>query len=377
MVTANFPGGSGRSTTSYVNSANRVTSYFTVPNGRAMANGSRNVYMTYFRIYVAGRSGTVTARAHFAGYDHGAFSAGAQGTPSQKSLPVGRQAAAGSTFKYGVAANGGMNFGRGSGGSGTYIGSNSGTTWGTSIAGQYLYAQAPAAPTNVGLDQITPTSIRYRFSGNDNGGAGITGWKIQYSKNSNFSGATTINGTGTTTVSGLTPNTRYYFRSAGVNIVTSNQGTYGPWSSSINAVTLASTPTAPRSPEAEEQSATVTKVTWTAPSSDGGSSVTGYDVQYANNSGFTGATTASLGNVLTWTSPSLSAGTWYFRIRAKNANGSGTWSAVVSNSITLRGFPSVFLDEGFVAKPAKVYLSGTWTVKPMKWWNGSSWITLT
>lgn len=98
----------------------------------------------------------------------------------------------------------------------------------------YIFrATVPAAPSPVGVDQLTPTSARYRFSGNSNGGAAITGWQAQIATNSGFTtGVQTVSSNGTTTFNNLTPATRYYFRARGSNSVG-----WGPWSSSVNAMT--------------------------------------------------------------------------------------------------------------------------------------------
>jgi hypothetical protein len=76
-------------------------------------------------------------------------------------------------------------------------------------------------------------------------------------------------------------------------------------------------------------------LTWTAPSNNGGSSITNYSVQYSSNSGSTwttfsrtASTTAS--QVVT----GLTNGTAYvFRVAGINANGTGTYTAA-SSSVT-------------------------------------------
>jgi len=96
-------------------------------------------------------------------------------------------------------------------------------------------AQVPPAPSPIGLDEITGTSMRYRFSGNGDGGSAIIRWEYQRSTTSNFSSGNgpITTSTGTSTATGLANRTKYYFRSRGVNAVGN-----GPWSSVINATTL-------------------------------------------------------------------------------------------------------------------------------------------
>lgn len=94
--------------------------------------------------------------------------------------------------------------------------------------------KVPSAPTMMAPDQITASSMRVRFTGNDNGGSAITRWELQYASNSSFTSAMLITSNGTSTISGLLPSRTWYFRARGVNSV----GT-GPWSSAVNAKTLA------------------------------------------------------------------------------------------------------------------------------------------
>lgn len=100
-------------------------------------------------------------------------------------------------------------------------------------------ATVPAAPSNIGIDQITQTGQRYRFVGNSDGGSGIIRWEYQAWPNSSFSGAgvATAPFSGTVVRNDLTPGTTYYWRSRGVNSVGN-----GPWSATISATTLPNTP---------------------------------------------------------------------------------------------------------------------------------------
>lgn len=382
MPTVTLPGTDSPSITSYSTpgSAYYVYSQVTLPLGRQMANGSRNIYVQSLNLYVAGRSGTTRARAYFASAARGSYgSYAAQSTPSKKALSVGLQAAGGSTQRYGCytpGSEGGLNFRRGGSGSTT---ASSGTTWGSSLSGTLTYAEAPPAPTPLGVDQPTPTTLRVRFSSNGNGGSGVTGWSVQFSTSSSFpSGSSTktvTTSSGTVVVTGLAPDTTYYFRVAGRNIVTDNAGTTGPRSSTFSGKTSASTPGAPRNLTHASAGPTATKLTWQAPASNGGSAITGYQVQYADNASFTGATTTSVGNVLTWTSPSLGTGTHYLRVRAVNANGNGTWSGAVSTTVTRSGYFTVRAGDEWSQKPVKVYSGGTWVMKPVKHYRDGEWVT--
>lgn len=91
----------------------------------------------------------------------------------------------------------------------------------------------PPAPTPIALDQITRNSMRYRFSSNGTGSSPILRWEFQVSESPAFTGAALRTSSGTSTVTGLTPGTVYYFRSRGVNAAGN-----GAWSAVLSARTL-------------------------------------------------------------------------------------------------------------------------------------------
>lgn len=93
-------------------------------------------------------------------------------------------------------------------------------------------AQIPQAPTPLGIDQITSTSMRYRFSGNGNGGSPIREWQTLWQEGSGANRGIWSNGT--TVLTGLKPGTLYTFSSRGRNDVG-----WGYWSGSMSARTLA------------------------------------------------------------------------------------------------------------------------------------------
>jgi hypothetical protein len=100
---------------------------------------------------------------------------------------------------------------------------------------------------------------------------------------------------------------------------------------SVTAVAAATAPDAPTAVSASAGNAQAT-VVWTAPASNGGSAVTGYDVtRYVAG---TAQGTTSFGVVTQTTVTGLTNGTTYtFRVAAKNAVGTGAQSAD-SNAVT-------------------------------------------
>jgi len=98
----------------------------------------------------------------------------------------------------------------------------------------FSIAWTPGAPIPIGVDQIGPTSARYRFSGTTDNGSAITGWQAQIASNSAFTtDVHTLASSGTTTFTGLRPGVKYYFRSRGSNGIG-----WGAWSAVQSATTL-------------------------------------------------------------------------------------------------------------------------------------------
>lgn len=91
----------------------------------------------------------------------------------------------------------------------------------------------PPAPTPIGVDQIQMTSMRYRFSGNGDGGSPILEWQIGWSASPGTPN-TWLKSSGTSTISGLKPGLTYFFWSRGRNAVG-----WGPWSARVNATAIA------------------------------------------------------------------------------------------------------------------------------------------
>lgn len=83
------------------------------------------------------------------------------------------------------------------------------------------------------IDSITATGMRVQF-GHTGGASGGVSWELQRATNAAFTlNVVTIASNGTSVISGLQPNTTYYFRAIG-----SNASGDGPWSGSRSATTL-------------------------------------------------------------------------------------------------------------------------------------------
>ena len=199
------------------------------------------------------------------------------------------------------------------------------------MAGAPAAASGTSGNTQVSLSWSAPAS---------NGGSAVTGYQVQVSTSaagsySNATGCTAnATSTGTTcTATGLTNGTAYYFKIAAINAA--GTGTASSASSGVTPYTVPGTPAAPTGTSANASVA----LSWSAPASNGGSAVTGYQVQvstsaagsYASAAGCTSAATSAS---TTCTATGLTNGTaYYFKIAAINAAGTGTQSAA-SSSVT-------------------------------------------
>ena len=159
----------------------------------------------------------------------------------------------------------------------------------------------------------------------------------------------------TCTVTGLTNGDAYTFTASATNSVG-----VGPASSPSNAVTPATFPDPPTILTVTPGNASAT-VTWTAPSSDGGSAITAYTVVAGDET-----TPANGGESCTWTAGPLTCtvtgltngDAYIFAMSATNEVGSGGMSAIFG-PITPAALPSAPLSVNGVAGDGQVVLSWT------------------
>ena len=180
---------------------------------------------------------------------------------------------------------------------------------------------APSAVTGVFGDGAVIVSWAAPLS---NGGSAITGYTVTASPGS-FTCTSLIT---TCTVSGLTNGSSYTFTVVATNSV----GTGSP-SGSTAGIIPAAVPGAPTSATTAFGDSSMT-VSWTAPTSNGGSAITSYTVTSSTGS-FTCSTVTTSCTVL-----GLTNGTPYaFTVKATNRAGSGAASAVATGPRTPATFP--------------------------------------
>ncbi|MCK9410644.1 MAG: fibronectin type III domain-containing protein, partial [Bacteroidetes bacterium] len=222
----------------------------------------------------------------------------------------------------------------------------------------------PSAPTNVsGTSGNTQVSLTWTAP--SDGGSAITDYVVEFNDGSGF--ATFADGTSTSaaaTVTGLTNGTSYTFRVSAVNAA----GT-GAISAISAAVTPRTTPGPPTSVSGTSGNTQVS-LTWTAPTSSGGSAITDYVVQSSPDGSiwttFADGTSTSTNATVT----GLTNGQDYtFRVAAVNAAGTGNFSTA-SGSVTPATVPNA--PTAVAGTPGNTQVSLTWSAPAT---NGGAAIT--
>jgi len=217
------------------------------------------------------------------------------------------------------------------------------STLGNPITYNVQWIASPSAPQNLQAMEASSSKISLSWtSPANNGGSEITGYKIERSTDAGSTWSTIIANTGSTSTTysdtGLDQNTSYTYRVSAINSV----GTSSP-SNAASATTSSSitVPSPPTGLDATTISTSQINLSWTAPTNDGGSEITGYDIERSLDNGNTWYTVTSntSNNDTAYNDTGLSQGTSYtYRVSAINDIGtsspSDTASATTSTDTT-------------------------------------------
>lgn len=209
-------------------------------------------------------------------------------------------------------------------------------------------ATAPDPPTQPNISNIQSSSVYVTFSDGDNNGASIDSRQIGYGTSSSTP-SNTVSSDKSTTISGLSAGTRYYFWAR-----THNSKGWSSWSARATAVTL-DVPDPPSTPLLSEVSPTSVRLEW-SPNASNGAPITAYEVGY-------GTSPSAPSQSISATSPKTVTGlipgtTYYFWVRAQNSVGWSAYSAS-ANVMTIAGVRIKVNGVWVIAVPY-VRVSGEW-----------------
>ena len=202
-------------------------------------------------------------------------------------------------------------------------------------------ATAPGAPTSLNATASGQTTINLSWTApTSTGGAAITGYKIEVSTDGGgtFTQLVESHPTPPYAHTGLSAATTRHYRVSAINSVNT-----GPVSNVAMATTAdAANPTAPGAPTSLTATAsgpTIINLRWTAPSSNGGARITGYQIEVSTDGGNTFDSTPLVARhpTTSYSHTGLTAGvTRHYRVRAINSAGPGAASNI-ANATTASG----------------------------------------
>lgn len=213
-------------------------------------------------------------------------------------------------------------------------------------------ATAPDAPSKPSYSALTDTSVYITFTDGASNGATIDSRQIGYGTTTTPS--TTVSSDKSTTITGLKPGTKYYFRAR-----THNSEGWSSWSSYL-AVTMLNEPDPPGVVTITDITQTSVIATFTDAASNG-ATILERQVGYSLTTGTPTNTVTYSGST---TITGLKPGTlYYFRSRTRNSVGWSDWS-VAKSATTIAG-AYVRVGGVWVTAVPYVRVGGVWkTARP-------------
>lgn len=224
----------------------------------------------------------------------------------------------------------------------------------------------PGAPTSLSATAVSSSQINLSWTApvyaNGLSASGGTNGTVTYQL---YRGATLVyNSTGTSfNDTGLSS-----FTSHSYTVYATNTTGQGPVSNTASATTLSGVPGTPTSFSATAVGEVQIDLSWAAPSNNGGSAITGYQL-------YRGATLIASPAGTSYSDTGLSPETSFsYSVYAVNANGSSASPATASATTQLGGKANIFNGSIKVAVYPKVWNGSAWTTGQSKVWNGSAWM---
>ena len=213
-------------------------------------------------------------------------------------------------------------------------------------------AQIPDQPLGFTATAISPTSIALNWSPpQNNGGSPITGYKIDYRivPSTTYANLASLGNVTAFNHTNLITGKTYIYRVSAINSI----GTGSPSPEVLATPTSSSAPpkniipNPPQSLTASIYSSTQINLSWSAPASNGGPAVTGYKIQYIQDTGnFTNLVLNSGSSFTAYSHTGLQVGhTYTYRVFAINSigtsNSSNTATATTIQVTTVPGPPTL------------------------------------
>jgi hypothetical protein len=219
----------------------------------------------------------------------------------------------------------------------------------------------PGSPTSLTATTASSSQINLSWTAPAYVGSGTVTYQL-------YRGATLLyNSTGTSfNDTGLSANTSYSY-----TVYATNTWGQGGVSNTASATTSANIPGTPTSFGASTQSESQINLSWSYPSSNGGSSITGYQIY---RDGALIASPAGSSFINTYNDTGLAFETAYsYSIYAVNAIGSSASPATASATTYSGGKANIFNGSANVSSNPKIWNGSSWVSGILTVWNGSYW----